>query len=239
MRAWGRRLRPGAPRPRRRQRGRRRHLTTVRLLHTAPVGGVRFLGTVQRRPQRVLPVLPGGRVHQQLTVPGEPDRTEYAGVLGGAVTEHSPPACGAPVARRSARACGSGVPDPQAARCMSCDFSSARAVLEKIGPQEGLLGTALQVTAGLGAAGTAAMLLKPFRVETVAPEHAGGLAAGSTARSGRAGSSTGGSGRRIISRRTETSGPRGCRGCARRCVPPGARRWGACTRCWMVTGAGG
>ena len=48
---------------------------------------------------------------------------------------------------------------------------------KKIGSQEGLLGTALQVTAGLGAAGTAAMLLKPFRVETVAPEHAGGLAA--------------------------------------------------------------
>jgi hypothetical protein len=48
---------------------------------------------------------------------------------------------------------------------------------KKIGSQEGLLGTALQVTADLGAAGTAAMLLKPFRVETVAPEHAGGLAA--------------------------------------------------------------
>ena len=37
-------------------------------------------------------MLPVGRVHQQLTVPGEPSRTEYAGVLGGAVTEHSPPA---------------------------------------------------------------------------------------------------------------------------------------------------
>ena len=33
------------------------------------------------------------------------------------------------------------------------------------------------MAAGLGAAGTAAMLLEPFRVETVAPEHAGGLAA--------------------------------------------------------------
>ena len=41
-------------------RGRRRHLTTVRLPHTASVGGVRLLGTVERRPQRVRPVLPGG-----------------------------------------------------------------------------------------------------------------------------------------------------------------------------------
>src|SRR6266700_4667497 len=46
----------------------------------------------------------------------------------------------------------------------------------KIGSQAGLLGTALDVAVGLGAAGTAAMLLKPFRVETVAPEHAGALA---------------------------------------------------------------
>jgi hypothetical protein len=48
---------------------------------------------------------------------------------------------------------------------------------KKVGSQSGLLGTALQVAAGLGTAGTAAMLLEPFRVETVAPEHAGGLAA--------------------------------------------------------------
>jgi hypothetical protein len=64
------------------------------------------------------------------------------------------------------------------------DLEGARAGAEslapfwkKIGSQAGLLGTALQVAAGLGAAGTAAMLLEPFRVETVAPEHAGGLAA--------------------------------------------------------------
>ena len=64
------------------------------------------------------------------------------------------------------------------------DLEGARAAAEslapfwkKIGSQAGLLGTALQVAAGLGAAGTAAMLLEPFRVETVAPEHAGGLAA--------------------------------------------------------------
>ena len=64
------------------------------------------------------------------------------------------------------------------------DLEGARAAAQslapfwkKIGSQAGLLGTALQVTAGLGAAGTAAMLLEPFRVETVAPEHAGGLAA--------------------------------------------------------------
>ena len=64
------------------------------------------------------------------------------------------------------------------------DLTGARAAAEslapfwkKIGSQAGLLGTALRVAAGLGAAGTAAMLLEPFRVETVAPEHAGGLAA--------------------------------------------------------------
>jgi hypothetical protein len=64
------------------------------------------------------------------------------------------------------------------------DLAGARAGAEslapfwkKIGSQAGLLGTALQVAAGLRSAGTAAMLLGPFRVETVAPEHAGGLAA--------------------------------------------------------------
>ena len=64
------------------------------------------------------------------------------------------------------------------------DLEGARAAAEslapfwkKIGSQAGLLGTALHVAAGLAAAGTAAMLLEPFRVETVAPEHAGGLAA--------------------------------------------------------------
>jgi hypothetical protein len=63
------------------------------------------------------------------------------------------------------------------------DLDGARAAAEslapfwkKIGSQTGLLDTALHVAAGLGAAGTAAMLLEPFRVETVAPEHAGGLA---------------------------------------------------------------
>jgi hypothetical protein len=64
------------------------------------------------------------------------------------------------------------------------DLEGARTAAEslapfwnKIGSQAGLLGTALHVAAGLGTAGTAAMLLEPFRVETVAPEHAGGLAA--------------------------------------------------------------
>src|SRR5713101_7435191 len=64
------------------------------------------------------------------------------------------------------------------------DVAGARAGVEslapfwkKIGSQAGLLDTALQVAAGLGAAETAAMLLEPFRVETVAPEHADGLAA--------------------------------------------------------------
>ena len=70
------------------------------------------------------------------------------------------------------------------ARIEAGDLEGARAGAEslapfwkKIGSQAGLLGTALQVAAGLGAAGTAAMLLEPFRVETVAPDHAGGLAA--------------------------------------------------------------
>jgi hypothetical protein len=69
-------------------------------------------------------------------------------------------------------------------RLKAGDLEGARAAAEslapfwkKIGSQPGLLGTALHVAAGLGAAGTAAMLLEPFRVETVAPEHAGGLAA--------------------------------------------------------------
>src|SRR6266568_5416270 len=64
------------------------------------------------------------------------------------------------------------------------DLEGARAAAESLAPfwktigsQPGLLSTALHVAAGLGAAGTAAMLLEPFRVETVAPEHAGGLAA--------------------------------------------------------------
>jgi hypothetical protein len=64
------------------------------------------------------------------------------------------------------------------------DRDGARAAAEslapfwkKVGAQAGLLGVALEVAAGLDAAGTAAMLLEPFRMETVAQEHAGGLAA--------------------------------------------------------------
>ena len=70
------------------------------------------------------------------------------------------------------------------ARVGAGDLEGARAAAEslapfwnKIGSRAGLLGTALDVAAGLGTAGTAAMLLEPFRVETVAPEHADGLAA--------------------------------------------------------------
>jgi hypothetical protein len=48
---------------------------------------------------------------------------------------------------------------------------------KKTASQAGLFGAALDVAAGLGVAGTAAMLLEPFRVETLAPEHAGGLVA--------------------------------------------------------------
>jgi hypothetical protein len=63
------------------------------------------------------------------------------------------------------------------------DVDGARAAAEslapfwkRIGSEAGLLGTALHVAAGLDAAGTAAMLLEPFWVETVAPEHASRLA---------------------------------------------------------------
>lgn len=48
---------------------------------------------------------------------------------------------------------------------------------KKVGSQAGLLGTALEVAAGLGVAETAAMLLEPFRVAALTREHADGLAA--------------------------------------------------------------
>ena len=57
------------------------------------------------------------------------------------------------------------------------DLEGARAAAESLAPfwqtigsQAGLLGTALHVAAGLGAPETAAMLLEPFRVETVAAD---------------------------------------------------------------------
>lgn len=63
------------------------------------------------------------------------------------------------------------------------DLEGARAAAEslapfwqRIGAQAGLLGATLDVAAGLDAAGTAAMLLEPFRAETLTHEHAGGLA---------------------------------------------------------------
>src|SRR4051794_34606653 len=64
------------------------------------------------------------------------------------------------------------------------DLDGARAAAKSLAPfwkttgaQPGLLAGALDVAAGLEAAGTAAMLLEPFRIETIAQEHAGGLAA--------------------------------------------------------------
>jgi hypothetical protein len=64
------------------------------------------------------------------------------------------------------------------------DLDGARAAAESLAPfwksvgaQAGLFGAALEVAAGLDSAGTAAMLLEPFRIETLAQEHAGGLAA--------------------------------------------------------------
>ena len=115
------------------------------------------------------------------------------------------------------------------------DLEGARAAAESLAPfwkkirwPAELLGTALRVAAGLGAAGTAAMLLEPFRVETVTPEHAGRLAA---ARGQYGEEWTRGVIDRVVrvealtSRRTDTSGSKGCQGCAGRCVPPGVRRW--------------
>jgi 2OG-Fe(II) oxygenase superfamily len=64
------------------------------------------------------------------------------------------------------------------------DLDGARAAAEslapfwkRIGAQAERLGATLDVAAGLGVAGTAAMLLEPFQVQTVTQEHAGGLAA--------------------------------------------------------------
>ncbi len=63
------------------------------------------------------------------------------------------------------------------------DLESTRAAAASLAPfwkqtgsQPGLLGAALDVAAGLGVAATAAMLLEPFRVETLAQEHTAGLA---------------------------------------------------------------
>jgi hypothetical protein len=64
------------------------------------------------------------------------------------------------------------------------DLQGARAAAESLAPfwtqiraQAGLLAAALDVAAGLRVAGSAAMLLEPFQVETLAQEHASGLAA--------------------------------------------------------------
>ena len=123
------------------------------------------------------------------------------------------------------------------ARIGAGDLDGARAAAEslapfwnKIGSRAGLLGTALDVAAGLGMAGTAAMLLEPFRWRRPRRSTPTGLRQqlGSTARSGRAGSSTDGSGRSTTSKRTGTSGSRGCRGYAEHCVPPGLRRRRGC-----------
>jgi 2-oxoglutarate-Fe(II)-dependent oxygenase superfamily protein len=69
-------------------------------------------------------------------------------------------------------------------RIESGDLAAARAAAESLAPfwrrtaaSAGLLDSALAVAAGLSAAGTAAMLLEPFRVETLTQEHAAGLAA--------------------------------------------------------------
>ena len=68
-------------------------------------------------------------------------------------------------------------------RIATGDLDGARAAAEslapfwnRIGAQAGLMGTALHVAADLRVAGTAAMLLQPFRVETLAAEHADELA---------------------------------------------------------------
>lgn len=69
-------------------------------------------------------------------------------------------------------------------RIESGDLAGARAAAESVAPfwrriaaQPGLLDAALDVAAGLNAPETAAMLLEPFRVETLTQELAAGLAA--------------------------------------------------------------
>jgi hypothetical protein len=69
-------------------------------------------------------------------------------------------------------------------RIKTGDLADARAAAKSLAPfwnaigaRADLLGAVLDVAAGLGVAETAAMLLEPFRVEMLAPEHAGGLAA--------------------------------------------------------------
>jgi 2OG-Fe(II) oxygenase superfamily len=56
------------------------------------------------------------------------------------------------------------------------DAQSLAPFWKEIGSHGGLLTTALHVAAALDVAQTAAMLLEPFRAETITPEHAGGLA---------------------------------------------------------------
>jgi hypothetical protein len=83
-----------------------------------------------------------------------------------------------------AQASSSWALDELHARVEAGDLSGARAAAESLAPfwtriaqQAESLGTALRVAVSLDAHATAAMLLGPFRVETLAPEHAGALAA--------------------------------------------------------------
>lgn len=69
-------------------------------------------------------------------------------------------------------------------RAESGDLAGARTAAQSLAPfwtrtapQPGLLGTALDAAAGLDTAETAAMLLEPFRAETLEAQHAAGLAA--------------------------------------------------------------
>ena len=125
------------------------------------------------------------------------------------------------------------------------DLEGARAAAESLAPfwktigsQAELLDTALHVAAGLDAAGTAAMLLEPFRVETVGLEHAGGLAAaaGQYGEQWTRGVIDGWFGPKHHYEPAGTSGWRSCRSCAGRCMPPELRKWRGC---WPPTpGAG-
>ncbi|RZB18290.1 2OG-Fe(II) oxygenase [Streptomyces sp. F001] len=70
------------------------------------------------------------------------------------------------------------------ARIATGDRDGARAAAESLAPfwkgsgvQPGQLGSALRVAEGLEAPGTAAMLLEPFRIDALTPEHADDLAA--------------------------------------------------------------
>jgi 2OG-Fe(II) oxygenase superfamily len=125
------------------------------------------------------------------------------------------------------------------------DLEEARAAAESLAPfwktigsLTGLLGTALHVGRAWALPGRpqCCWSRSGWRLSRRSTRAGWRRRPGSTARSGRAGSSTGGSGRSTTSKWTDTSGSRGCQGYAGHCVPPELRRWRGC--CSSGPGAG-